>query len=188
MFTKKTLWKALLNYSAYAGASAFLAALLVGFFSAQISKTVDTVVQHRELAATLKLRSDVASTLSAEYTRIRGNEVRIKEALVPADDILEFVSALESLAQKNSITHAVNFGTPNALPLTIGDPAVPLFEIPFTLSLRGNTFAFTQYLKDFEQLPYFAKINGFSIASTESQGWLNASNISVRGTLYARGE
>ena len=188
MFTNKTVWIEILREVGISVGVILVAAILTSLLGSWIRAAADEVVEHKQLNATLEMHNQVIIKLSQEYKQVRGNESRIRAALLPSSNILEFIGALESIALKDNITESVHFDTPREVPLTIGEPPVSLEQIAFTLPLQGNIFTFLEYLKDFERLPYFTKVEGISISATPQGGLQNTSNISLRGSIYTRSE
>lgn len=188
MFTQKTLLTFILKRGAIALGAVVIAVIAASLLSAQIDASVQAVITHKKLTATLQARNEVVSKLLTDYQNVRGYDQRIQGALLAVSDILEFVSALESLASKDNMMQATHFGDPVIMAETIGDPPRPLYKIDFTLSTQGNIFTFLHYIADIERLPYFMKINSISFSAQSPAGWLNTSNISVGGTLYTQGD
>ena len=188
MFTNKTVWINILREMGVLTGIIIAALLLITAFRSAIHRIADEVVKHKQLNATLEMDNQIIIKLDHDYKQVRGNEKLIRSAFLPSSNILEFVGALESIASKDNIMQSVHFDTPHETSLTVGEPPTPLDQVAFNLSLQGNIFTFLQYLKDFERLPYFTKIEGVSIGSTPQGGWQNTSNVSVHGTIYTQGE
>lgn len=178
----------ILKRGAIALGAIIVSAIITALLGAHISASAETVIAHKKLTATLEMRNEVISKLLTDYQNVKGYGERIQEALITISNTLEFVGALESLALKDNVAQAVHFADPVPMAETIGEPPRPLYQINFTLSLQGNIFTFLNYIADVERLPYFMKINSISISAQSPAGWLNASNISVSGTLYTQGD
>jgi Tfp pilus assembly protein PilO len=187
MLTKKKLL-ALIGTDASVALGAMLCATVaVWLVGGAITFTADTVVEQKKLSATLEMRSGIIAQLMQDAARSRGAQERVDAALLPANNVLEFVGAVESMALKDNVTASLRFDTPSELGETVGTPPRHIVQVPFTISVQANIFTFLQYVKDVESLPYFTRIESISITGAEG-GWQNTSNISIRGTLYTRGD
>jgi len=91
----------------------------------------------------------------------------------PADNILSFMGALENLAQKQSLSQNLSFSDPNGK------------AIDYTVTLNGNLITLINYMKDFENLPYFSSIYSLEIRSGQF-GWLDNSSIAMKARLNVR--
>lgn len=186
MFTYDKVVKELLRDAMMIAGSIMLAAVLIWLISGQIRSSVDKVVANNELNATLGLQNNVVAQLRGQYLRVADNERLIRAALLPSDNVLEFVTALESISAKDSVTQSIHFDVPKDAGETIAEPAANLEQIAFTLTIQGNIFTFIRFLSDLERLPYFIKVEGIAIGATAAGGWQNTSNIVLRGTLYTQ--
>jgi Tfp pilus assembly protein PilO len=186
MFTYEKVVKELLRDATMTAGSVVLALILIWFISGQISSSVDKVVANNELNATLGLQNNEVAQLRGQYLHVADNENLIRAALLPSDNVLEFVTALESIASKDGVTQSIHFDVPKATGETISDPSANLEQIAFTLTVQGNIFTFIRFLSDIERLPYFMKIEGMAINATATGGWQNTSNVVLHGTLYTQ--
>lgn len=160
-----------------------IAGLASYFLALEISKISDAVVQNRRLATALEKRTEVFSTLARDAQIIGNNDTIVDNAFISSDNILEFISALESLALKNGVTQSFHFETPTPAPISA---PFPLSTIGYSNNLSINVSSLTNYLKDFEKLPYFTKISSLTITSGDPTGWRGASSVSMRATLYTK--
>jgi hypothetical protein len=156
---------------------------VVFFCARNIERTAAAIQKNRELSATLLHKNDSYSTLAADLAKAEALRNRVALALIPADDALQFVAALESIALKHSIRQTLRFDSPAATeqPLVIGGK--DLKSIAYTTTLEGNAFALASYLEDIEKLSYFFRIEDVSIGSPAG-GWKDISNITIRATLF----
>lgn len=188
MITRKKLFTQVGINAAISCTAVFIAVVAIWFVNNGITATAEKIVEQKKLSATLAMRNQVVAKLIADAKQSRGAKERIEAALLPANNVLEFVGAVESMALKDNITASLRFDTPAELPELVGNPLKHVYQIPFTLSVQGNILTFVQYLKDIEALPYFTKITAISISASQGGGWLDTSNISVRGILFTRGD
>ncbi|MFZ2303852.1 MAG: hypothetical protein WAV98_03645 [Minisyncoccia bacterium] len=153
------------------------------YISEKITKIATETASNRHIAATLSERTSLLSSLKNETDLIGSNDKTITQAFIPSNNILPFVAILKSLATKNGITQSLNFSTPTPASL---DTAFPLATISYQNTISSsNVPMFINYLKDFEKLPYFTKINSLSISSS-SADWRNTANISYSATVAAQ--
>lgn len=183
MFTTKNLLMLIGRHAAVALGAIGVALLASYFLAREITQISDAVIQNRRLATSLEKRTELFSTIARDIEMIGKNDTLIESAFIPSDSIFEFISALESLALKNGATQSSNFENPvsSAVPAPF-----PLSTIGYSNTLSLNVFALTGYLKDFERLPYFTKIENLSISSSDPIGWRGASSASFRASLYTR--
>lgn len=183
MFTTKNLLILIGRHAAIALTAIGIAMIASYFLARQISHISETVIQNRHLATSLEKRTELFSTIARDIEYIGKNDTLIESAFVPSDSIFEFMSALESIALKNGVTQSFRFENP--VPSPVAAP-FPLSTIAYTNTLSLNAPSLANYLKDFERLPYFTKIENLSISSSDAIGWRGASSASYRASLYTR--
>lgn len=153
------------------------------FLSNQISKVSSDAVKARHTAAQLSERTSLLSNLKHETDIIGANDTLIKRAFIPTDNILEFVGIIENLAFKNGLTQAYNFSSPSPAGSA---SSFPLATITYQDTISsGNVLMLIKYLKDFEQLPYFTKIDSLSI-SAGGGDWRTAGTASFSASVAAQ--
>lgn len=183
MFTKKNLLLLIGRHTLIAGGVVLVALGAITFLSHKITETADAVVKNQTLAKTLAERTALFTTLKRDSEIVGTGDAAIEHAFIPSDNILDFIAGLETLALKNNTTQAFRFETPV---VTSIDAPLPLATISFSNSLATNALTFSNYLKEFERLPYFAKIESFTISAQDKTGWRGASTATYRATLYTR--
>lgn len=183
MFTKKNLIMLFGKHAMIAIVAVGVATLAVWFLSREIERVSDTVVKNRSLAEKLGKRTELFSVLARDADIVGVNDATIEHAFPPAENLPEFILVLENLASKNGVTQAFHLASfapaPQVAPF-------PLTSIDYQNSASLNIYSFIKYLKDFEQLPYFTKINGLSFSSQGSTGWRGAGTASWSATLYTK--
>ncbi len=155
--------------------------VLVFFSSGQISGISKSIIENKKASLILQKRSEIVSALRSDFKLVGDKEDEIEDAMLPEDDIMEFVAVLESLANQNSLQQSLRFGTPVPVPNMAG-----FASIDFSLSINGNIFTFLNYIKGFEKLPYAAGISAIGFQALTDKGWENNSSISIQGKLYVR--
>ncbi|HBB44369.1 MAG TPA: hypothetical protein DCZ83_03230 [Candidatus Yonathbacteria bacterium] len=180
MFTTKNLFTHFGKHILIALAVVTISFSVILFVSGKITKMATETATNRHLAATLSERTSLLSNLKHETDIIGPNDKILKQAFIPSNNILEFVAILKSLALKNGITQSLNFSSPT--PTSLGT-TFPLATISYQNTISSaNVSIFINYLKDFEKLPYFTKINSLNISSG-SADWRSTSNISYSATV-----
>ena len=181
MFSTRNLFKIAGKHLLIAGVSIFCASLLVLVISNQITKVAKKEATDRNLATLLSERATLLSSIKHESTVIGNNDKIIEAAFVPSNNILDFVSILESLALKHSIMQSFSFSSP-----VVEDAGAifPVANIIYQNNLSANINVFVSYLKDFENLSYFTKIDTLNI--TSPNGWQDRSTISYGATVAGR--
>ena len=181
MFSTKKLFKIAGKHILIAGASILIALALVLFLSNQITMVSKKEAADRHLATLLSERTALLSSIKYESNVIGSNDKKIESAFIPSNNILEFVSILESLALKLSITQSFTFSSPTTFDV---DAPFPVATINFQNNLSANLSVLVNYLRDFESLPYFTKIDTLNISSPN--GWQDQSTISYSASIAAR--
>ncbi len=160
-----------------------LAGLVIGVFSKLIHRISSSIYEKEGLALLLEKRSENLIKIKSELDKIGNPEQTIENAFPNSDNVLEFVSSMESLAATYSIKQTLRFG--NSVPAPeLATADLNFLVIDYNLTLAGNINILINYLKDFEQLPYFTAINSFTI--TSGTDWFNESQIGIQAKLYLK--
>lgn len=155
------------------------------FLTKQITKINSSLGEKKEMDYLITNREAVNIKIQTEFLEIDPNyETKINEAVPSVYNVLAFVDVMESLAKKYSFKQTLNFEQPT--PVTDISGPINLTVIKFNLIIsEANVNNFTDYLKDFEKLPYFASINSINYLGTSDNGWANNSTINITGSFYA---
>ncbi len=183
MFTTKNLLILVGRHALIAFVAVSTATLAVWFLSRQIESITSGVVQNRKLVNTLEKRTELFSVIKRDADIVGTNDTLIEKAFLSSDNILEFTEALKSIALKNSVSQNLSLEGPV---LSTQIAPFPIATITHTNSLEGNLLSFSSYLKDFERLPYFTKIESINISSQDTAGLRGTSSQSFRATLYTK--
>lgn len=165
-----------------------IAVAICSLFSHFIDSDTAAITQQRELKYELDSRNQIAMKLISDYHSVEQSQTLVEQAFLPDDNVTSFISALDSIANKRSLPHDIHFDSPQPTDKTLGAGTTTLRQIPFGLSVQANIFVFNEFLKDLEHLPYFVTINSISIGSQSTKGWGDASNITIQGVLFTRGD
>lgn len=185
MFTKKNLFILVGRHALIMFAAVGITIIVLLFFTKKIELITSTVIKNRNLVSMLEKRTELFSTLKRDTLLVGTNDKQIESAFPPADNILEFISVLDSLALKNGVTQSFHFDNPT--PASDITAPFPLSIIGYSNSISGGNVSFlSNYLKGFEGLPYFTKINSLNITSSDETGWHGASTASFRAVLYTK--
>ncbi|MBI5147849.1 MAG: hypothetical protein HZA37_01720 [Parcubacteria group bacterium] len=158
----------------FAAAAAFAVAFFLG---EQIVKSGNSVVEQQTLLFILEKRTDVLSQMRRDFEIIGNADETINQAVPSAENILNFVAALESLGVRSGVSQSFRFGTPTPIP---GD----FQEIGYDLSVAASLPAMIAYFENFEKLPYFTDIAGFSVSSVG--GVESAGTAQIKSKVYVR--
>lgn len=180
MFTTKNLLKLIGRHALVAVAVVAVSLVVTWVLSIQIARISDDVLKNRNLASALEKRTEVFAVVKHDTEIIGTNDVLIERAFIPSDNILEFVATLESLALKNGVTESFHFDNPT--PSTISAP-FPLATVIYSNTLSGTVQTFSNYLKDFEHLPYFTKIESLSISLQGGAGLDGGATMTYRASI-----
>ncbi|MEK7459983.1 MAG: hypothetical protein AAB628_00300 [Patescibacteria group bacterium] len=180
MFTTKNLLILIGRHALIAISAVVVTLIVTWILSQQIIRLSDDVLKNRHLASALEKRTEIFTAIKRDTDFIGTNDALIERAFIPSDNILDFVATLESLALKNGLTESFHFDNPT--PSTISAP-FPLATVAYSNTLSGNVANFSSYLKDFEQLHYFTKIENLSISSSGASGWDGTATMSFRASI-----
>lgn len=183
MFTTKNLLILVGRHAAIALGTVVLSLVAVSFFAREITRVSDTLAKNRQLAATLEGRTELFATLKRDADTIGTGDRAIDRAFLPADNIVDFISTLDGLSLKNATVQTFNFSDP--APSTVVAP-FPISTIAYTNTITNTLATLSGYLKDFEHLPYFTKIENLTISSSDKAGWRGPITVSFRATLYTK--
>lgn len=184
MFTTRNLLIFIARHAVIAFGTMGVAFLLIIFFANKIETIADTIVKNRTLATTLEKRTELLSTLKHDRALIGENDKKIEGAFLRADNILEFIAVLEDLALRNGVTQAFSFSVPTP---TEYSASFPVSAITYSNTINGTATTITQYLKEFESLPYFTKINSMNISSQDKTlGIRGQSSVSYQASLFTK--
>lgn len=153
------------------------------FLKIQIEKITDTVVLNRKLETELKKRTELISVIDTGAKTIGANNYLINNAYLPSNNISPFINKLDDLVSISGLTQVYRFDTP--VPSPIEGP-YSLSTISFTNTLTADLNNLSIYLKNFENLPYFTKIESLNISSQDKSGWIGTSSVSFKATLYTK--
>ncbi len=158
-----------------------MAAIII--LSHKIERISDSVALDHHLEAQLKQRIELFEVLRHDAEIVGTNDVLIENAFVSSNNILGFIRELDTLAQKKSLNHVYHFDTPESS--SISAPFL-ISTAAYSNNFTTNISNFSDYMKEFEKLPYFSKIEGLNITSQDERGWLGPSTISFRAILYTK--
>jgi hypothetical protein len=183
LFDKKQLFLVILRHIGIALLSIAVAALIGTFLARHIERIAHSLTEQRRLELLLEKRVEITQSMNDNVLLVAENEAKIRAALLPVDNILQFVGMLESVANENSLKQEVHFGVPVAYD-TPEEPMLHAASIDYTASIHGNIFVLANYLKAIEQLPYFAGVNSFTLNASGAEGWRSDSAINLRAKVY----
>jgi Tfp pilus assembly protein PilO len=183
MFTTKNLLLLILRHLLIALLVICACSIAILFLSRTIEKISSSVVQNRKLASALAERTALLSQLKHDAEIVGSNTDTITHAFPPSDNVIEFISALESIALKNGVSQTFRFSSP--IPANLASP-VPLSTVNYQNTLTVNFPTFIQYIKDLENLPFFTTVDGITITSQSPQGLQGVTTAAINATLYTR--
>lgn len=157
----------------------------VYFFSKQIKKINSTMAEKKEMDYLISNREQVGNKIKADFAAVDpAYQEKITASIPSVYNILSFVDATDSLAKKYSLKQSISFSQPIAASEIAGPISLMLINFNITID-ETNVEVFTNYLKDFEQLPYFSSINSINYLGGGKNGWQENSSINISGSLYA---
>ncbi len=184
MTNKKRLFLIILKQLSVAVAIGAVAVVAVYFLRLRIEKIGDSLIEKKQLSFFLDKKSEVLANLKEDMKIVGDNDKKINDAILPADNILEFVAAVDNLSSQNSTQHTLTFNNPVAVAMLPGGSN--LYAIDFSISLTGTVYTVASFLKDYDKLPYFNSITGLAVNAPADKGWEGVSTVTIQGRVYAK--
>lgn len=162
--------------------------ILVSFFiiyniKNEINKITDKVSLNNKINNEFKIRTELFSVIKENAGQIGQNDLIIEKAFIPSNDISLFIDTLDKLVSESKIPQSYRFDTP--IPSTqIED--ISFSNISYSNNLNINVNDFIKYLKEYENLPYFTKIESINISSQDKEGIYEQSTVSIKGVLLTK--
>lgn len=164
--------------------AAIIFAFAVSFFAGKtILKISDSLQQKERLSKILAMRVENIQQLKNSLALLGENDKKIIALYPSTDDILDFVSATESIAKQTSLKQTLHFSdfTPIA-----EDSGIAINKTDYTINLGGTITTLKAYLEQMEKTPFVTKIGGVNLLAAPPNGWNGDSSITINGSLYAQ--
>lgn len=161
-----------------------IAAIIIFYLEKGINTMTNLIVENQKTEVESKKRNELLSTIEQGVRVMGKNDILINNAFVPSNDISEFTNTLDKLGFDNGTLQTYHFETP--IPSsTSEEPALSsvLYSNNFTVVGMKKV---SKYLKDFEELPYFTKIESLTLSSQDATGLSGTTNISLKATLITQ--
>lgn len=184
MFNKKQLIYAIIPHILKAVIAIGIALVIVSFFGARITTIEVTLKERKAMTFALRQRSETTATLRNMFGIIGESDGKIRDAFPITDNVLEFVTAVETLAGQNTMQQSLKFAAPD---LPISETAsLTVIPVGYTMTTNGTVATLANYLRQFEALPYFAGVHAMTLSTASPKGWDDNSSITIQGTLYTQ--
>lgn len=180
MFSKKILIKKIGMHVIKALTAILFAIGIISFFSARIEKVGNSISEKKEIAFVLAKRSETVSRLKKDFAIVGNAEERINAALLSSDNIIPFVTAIETAAREEGISQSIRFGNP----IPLSGATVSIARVDFDITLNGDFKALMRYLRRFETLPYLSGIQTISISAPS--GLDKEESVTASAILYVK--
>lgn len=148
-----------------------------------ILKISDSLQQKEKLSKILAIRIENIQQLKNSLALLGDNDKKIIDIYPSTDNVLDFVSATESIAKQTSLKQNLKFGDFVQLD-SLGNTFI--YKTDYTLSLNGTITTLKAYLEQMEKIPFVTKIGAINLLASPPNGWNGDSTISVNGSLYAQ--
>lgn len=184
MFTTKKILIIIIKNSIISLVFVGIISFAIFLIKNEIVKITDSVVLNKKLGAQLKERTELISTLKHDAKIIGQNNILIKEAFISSENISPFIDELDKLGAEVSVDQTYRFETPK--PSGLHGP-FPISSIYYSNNITTELSSLLGYLKKFENIPYFTKIESITISSQDKTlGWLGQSNILLKTVLLTK--
>ncbi len=161
------------------------AAAGINFAGGKITSIAKQIEKQRMLAATLRQREQAITAITADFGKVGPYEEKFDRAQPAVDNLLPFISAVDGLGKKYGLAASLTLSPPAVL--TADQNGKATFNVGFSIALNRITAEqLSDYLREFDALPYFAGIDSLSAFSSDAGGWQDAADIKLSGKLYAK--
>ncbi len=183
MFTIKNLLIVIVKNAIIALIFVSISTTAIFFINSKIGIISDSISLKHKLESELKQRTELLSTLEKDAQTVGQNDILIGNAFIPSNNISEFTNSLDKLASKNNILQTYKFETP--IISGVSD-IISTSTLSYSETLTSDVSTFSKYIKNFEELPYFTKIESLNITSQDKNGWEGPSTITLKATLLTQ--
>lgn len=180
-FSQEQLRAILIRDALKAGGAFVIGLVVIIILAFQINSKLTDIESERAKFYTAQTEIEQAIAVKSEIEKLGERDAKMYGALLSADNILPFVSAIEASALTHKLTHQDDFSTPK--PVASG-PEKPMYSINFTINLTGTTKDFLGFVRDLDRLPYLAGLTEMRIATPSAAGLGGSGTFTVQGTLY----
>lgn len=160
----------------------FLFISLAGSFylMGQINKISESVVEKRTMLSLYQNSQEQFAALKEDVPKVSSYLDTVENVFPSSENIIPFINTMEGLADKTGAQQSFKFENIAPTPVL----GTELNAVPFSVILSGNKSQFLSYLASLEKLPYFTKIESFSM--TTSQNFEGQSQMNIRGLLFIK--
>lgn len=183
MITKKQLTLIMIRNLVIIAIFAGVALSVVIYSANQMSQISNSVNEKKKISFALQKRSETYSNLKNEFSVLGNTEKALEGALVPSDDISNFISAIEALGVKNGVNQSYKFGAVNQATEQGG---ITVSNIDYSIKIRATMQSAILYLKNFEDMPYFSSILNISVTPNTAEGLNGVSDVLLNARLYTK--
>lgn len=163
-------------------AAVFLLVSLAGSFYliGQINKILESVVEKRAMLSLYQNSQEQFAVLKEDVPKVFSYLDTVENVFPSSENIIPFINTMEGLAVQTGVQQSFKFE--NIAPTPIS--GTELNAVPFSVVLSGNKGQFLNYLASLEKLPYFTKVESFSM--TTAQNFEGQSQMNIRGLLFIK--
>lgn len=181
--TRKQVLTIITRQTLIALAAIFLAIAISMLTGRAILKISDSLQQKERLTKILAMKIENIQQLKNSLALLGENDKKIIAIYPSTDNILDFVSAIESIAKQNSLKQSLRFGGFTPLEIAGG---LSINETDYSLNLNGTITTLKAYLEQLEKISFVSKIGAVNLLAAPPNGWNGDSTITINGSLYAQ--
>ncbi|TSC79303.1 MAG: hypothetical protein G01um101429_538 [Parcubacteria group bacterium Gr01-1014_29] len=146
------------------GSNLLLAGIAISFHVFFIRPSYRGLKNAEQTLATLEKKESSLRSLAREVNT-RSNDInRLDAAFLHTDNIVVFVTLLETIAKSSGTTITINTATINN-----SDQGLEAQKSSFTISLIGSLQSIVQFVTLVENVPYFTEISSLTISTQSGQ-------------------
>ncbi|OGM93723.1 hypothetical protein A2524_01310 [Candidatus Wolfebacteria bacterium RIFOXYD12_FULL_48_21] len=161
-----------------------IAGTLISIIGARITKMEVTLNEKKAMTIALQKRSETTVALRNAFAVIGDSDRRIADAFPATENVLDFVTATETLGNQNSMQQTIRFDAPGQ-PI-VETESITIIPVKYTITANGTITTLANYARQFEELSYFVGIRSITISTGSQKGWEDSSTITIQGTLYTK--
>lgn len=157
----------------------------------ETSTLAAAIREHNRSVQEFRTSRDESLALLSSFSKVAGNEARIRNTFPSADYIVPFTDALAEAAKRAAVTVDAHYSNPSPTaatlpPETAGGPVSTIYAITMSMTIDGDAKALEQFLRELEALPYYLTLTSLTSTSPSESGWEATQRATLSATLYTK--
>lgn len=138
------------------------------------------VNEERERLEKLYTKGQIRRYVQKNFENIKNDAEFLDNVILKENQELEYITSIESLAEKNNISITMTTGEPQK------KSEQSFSELEFIFSVSGSWKNIIKWIEDVELLPYYTNMSEISITTNNQQEQNNrrVANATIKATTY----